>query len=85
MRHLERTQNCSVKWLYEQHERGLYRLNKIETNLQAADVFTNPFTDAKNALIIDPKTFWAKVSSGSDETTPGPETFSKEGIQGSAA
>eukprot|EP00969_Alexandrium_andersonii_P218718 9660042-Alexandrium_andersonii.AAC.1 len=22
MRRLERTQNCSVKWLYEQHERG---------------------------------------------------------------
>eukprot|EP00969_Alexandrium_andersonii_P077427 3414282-Alexandrium_andersonii.AAC.1 len=37
MRHLERTQNCSVKWLREQHARGLYKLNKIETNLQAAD------------------------------------------------
>eukprot|EP00969_Alexandrium_andersonii_P189013 8351302-Alexandrium_andersonii.AAC.1 len=36
MRHLERTQHCSVKWLHEEHERGLYNLNKVETNLQAA-------------------------------------------------
>eukprot|EP00969_Alexandrium_andersonii_P018770 819472-Alexandrium_andersonii.AAC.1 len=65
MRHLERTQNCSVKWLHEQYERGLYKLNKIETIYQAADVFTKPFTDAKkwkdvcqNVLVIDPSTFW---------------------------
>eukprot|EP00969_Alexandrium_andersonii_P297236 13135720-Alexandrium_andersonii.AAC.1 len=28
MRHLERTQTCSVKWLHEEHERGLYNLNQ---------------------------------------------------------
>eukprot|EP00969_Alexandrium_andersonii_P044472 1952070-Alexandrium_andersonii.AAC.1 len=47
MRHLERTHNCSVKWLHEQHDRGLYKLNKIDTNFQAADVVTKPFTDGK--------------------------------------
>eukprot|EP00969_Alexandrium_andersonii_P022091 967393-Alexandrium_andersonii.AAC.1 len=37
MRQLERTQNCPVKWLRAQHERGLYKCNKIDINLQAAD------------------------------------------------
>eukprot|EP00969_Alexandrium_andersonii_P047543 2086030-Alexandrium_andersonii.AAC.1 len=40
-------EQCSVKWLHEEHERGLYKLNKVETNLQAAGVFTKPFADAK--------------------------------------
>eukprot|EP00969_Alexandrium_andersonii_P300048 13264231-Alexandrium_andersonii.AAC.1 len=76
MRHLERTQNCSVKWLHEQYERGLYKLKKIETDYQAADVFTKPFTDVKkwkdvcqNVLVIDPTTFWEEHSGpeGTDE------------------
>eukprot|EP00969_Alexandrium_andersonii_P006913 301949-Alexandrium_andersonii.AAC.1 len=87
MRHLERTQNCSVKWLHEQYDRGLYKLNKIDIDFQAADVFTKPFTDGKkwkdvcqNVLVPDPKTFWDERNDHVDTEEPSGDNQEQKGL-----
>eukprot|EP00969_Alexandrium_andersonii_P103832 4581445-Alexandrium_andersonii.AAC.1 len=47
MRRLERTHRCDVQWIREGYLDGEFEMYKIETDAQAADIFTKPFKDAK--------------------------------------
>ena len=46
MRHLGRTHKVSVKWLHERFSESWVNLKHIISKLQAADIFTKPFTDS---------------------------------------
>eukprot|EP00969_Alexandrium_andersonii_P144670 6397519-Alexandrium_andersonii.AAC.1 len=47
MRHLERTRRCGVQWIHGRYVDGEFEMYKIETDAQAADIFTKPFKDVK--------------------------------------
>ena len=40
MRHLERVHNVAVKWIHEQYVSQHFTVTRVETNAQAADIFT---------------------------------------------
>eukprot|EP00969_Alexandrium_andersonii_P066838 2946784-Alexandrium_andersonii.AAC.1 len=42
MRRLERTHQCDVQWIRERYLDGEFEMYKIETDAQAADIFTKP-------------------------------------------
>ena len=45
MRHTDRTQRISFRWLKQQFEVGHFNMINVDTGEQAADIFTKPFVD----------------------------------------
>ena len=45
MRHTDRTQRISFRWLKQQFEVGHFNMINVDTTEQAADIFTKPFVD----------------------------------------
>ena len=45
-RHADKTQRINLGWIAEQFRRRHYKMAYINTNLQAADILTKPFTNA---------------------------------------
>ena len=71
MRHVERAHNVSVKWLHEQHQRGVYKMERADASVQAADIFTKPCTGKQKWLadvelinMIPPGKVWHSSVSG---------------------
>ena len=47
MRHLERTHRVSVKWAHERFNTGEFDIEKVDTDVQASDIFTKAFLEVK--------------------------------------
>ena len=45
MKHTDRTQRISFRWLKQQFEVGHFNMINVDTGEQAADIFTKPFVD----------------------------------------
>eukprot|EP00969_Alexandrium_andersonii_P008245 358785-Alexandrium_andersonii.AAC.1 len=65
MRHLERIRRCGVQWIHERYSDGESEMHKLETDAQAAGIFTAPFKDVKRwaavrdlVLVFDTTSFW---------------------------
>ena len=44
MRHLKRCHDVDPAWLHDEHSKEGFRLEKVDTHDQAADIFTKAFT-----------------------------------------
>ena len=54
-RHADKTQRINLGWIAEQFRRRHYKMAYVNTNLQAADILTKPFTNAdkwSKALVL---------------------------------
>eukprot|EP00969_Alexandrium_andersonii_P227263 10037209-Alexandrium_andersonii.AAC.1 len=62
---MERTHRCDAPWDYEISLDGAFEMYKVETDVQAADIFTKPFKGVKRRAAVhdlvpvaDAKGFW---------------------------
>ena len=49
MRHLERVHNVAVKWIHELYSNNHFAVTRVDSNAQAADIFTKPFGPGEKA------------------------------------
>eukprot|EP00975_Prorocentrum_lima_P038747 8137139-Prorocentrum_lima.AAC.1 len=71
MRHLERTHRCDVQWIHERYLDGEFEMYKIETDAQAADIFTKPFKDVKRWTAVRDLVLVVDVRRFGDRSVPG--------------